>query len=61
MEARIIGMLEEYGVKKPDADMTEKEEFLELEKEKAAFDKFFERKWGVAKRKIRKRILWKRG
>ncbi|MBO4477860.1 MAG: hypothetical protein J5757_05985 [Lachnospiraceae bacterium] len=61
LEARIIGMLEEYGVKKPDADMTEKEEFLELEKEKAAFDKFFERKWGVAKRKIRKRILWKRG
>ncbi|MBR5347629.1 MAG: hypothetical protein IK125_00120 [Lachnospiraceae bacterium] len=61
LEARIIGMLEEYGVKKPEADMTEREEFLELEKEKAAFDRFFESKWGVAKRKIRKRILWKRG
>ncbi|MBR5659393.1 MAG: hypothetical protein IKX10_08385 [Lachnospiraceae bacterium] len=60
LEARIIGMLEEYGVKKPEADMTEREEFLELEKEKAAFDRFFERSWGTAKRKIRKRILWKR-
>ena len=60
LEARILGMLEQYGVKKPEADMTEREEFLELEKEKEAFDRFFERNWGTAKRKIRKRILWKR-
>ncbi|MBR6365598.1 MAG: hypothetical protein IKS10_05835 [Lachnospiraceae bacterium] len=61
LEARVLGMLEQYGVKKPDVDMTEREEFLELEKEKDAFDRFFERNWGTAKRKIRKRILWKRG
>lgn len=61
LEARILGMLEEYGVKQPEKDMTEREEFLELEKEKAAFDRYFERSWGTAKRKIRKRILWRRG
>ena len=60
LEARVLGMLEQYGVKKPNVDMTEREEFLELEKEKDAFDRFFERNWGTAKRKIRKRILWKR-
>ena len=48
LEARILGMLEQYGVKKPEADMTEREEFLELEKEKEAFDRFFERNWGTA-------------
>ena len=61
LEARILGILEEYGVKKPETDMTEEEVFLELEKEKEAFDRFFERNWGQTKRKIRKRILWKRG
>ena len=61
LEARVYGLLEQYGVKKPEANLTEQEEFLELEKEKEAFDRFFERNWGVAKRKIRKRILWKRG
>jgi len=60
LEARVRGLLEEYGAKKPDADMSEREEFLELEKEKAAFDRYFERNWGEAKRKIRKRIFGKR-
>ena len=61
LEARVHGLLEEYGVKKPEADMTDREEFLELEKERDAFERFFERNWGVAKKKIRRRILWRKG
>ena len=61
LEARVHGLLEEYGVKKPETDMTDREQFLELEKEREAFERYFERNWGVAKKKIRKRILWRRG
>ena len=61
LEARVIGMLEQYGVKKEGVDMSEREQFLELEKERDAFERFFERNWGVAKRKIRKKLLWRKG
>ena len=61
LEARVHGLLEEYGVKKPEADMTDRELFLELEKERDAFERYFERNWGVAKKKIRRRILWRKG
>ena len=60
LEARIIGIYEQYGVKRSDDDMSEKEQFLRLEKEREAFDRYFERNWGVAKRKIRKKFLWRR-
>ena len=58
-EARIIGLMEKLGIANPE-DMTEKERFLELEREKDAFDRYFERNWGVAKRKIRRKILWRK-
>ena len=61
LEARIYGLMEQFGVKVPGVDLSEREQFLELEKEKEAFDRFFERNWGVAKKKIRRKILWKRG
>ena len=61
LEARVKGLLEEYGVTKPETDMTDREQFLELEKERDAFERYFERNWGVAKRKIRRRILWRKG
>ena len=61
LEARVIGMLEQYGVKKPDVDMTEREQFLELEREQEAFDRYLLRNWGIAKKKIRRRILWRKG
>ena len=60
LEARLIGLMEAYGIEKPVKDMTEKEAFLELEKEREAFEQFYLRNWKGAKKKIRKRILWGR-
>ena len=60
LEARLIGLMEAYGIEKPVKDMTEKEAFLELEKEREAFEQFYTRNWKGAKKKIRKRILWGR-
>ncbi len=61
LDARVIALLEEYGVKRCDEDMSEREEFLELEKERDAFERYLQRNWGIAKKKIRKRILWRKG
>ena len=58
LNARVIGMLEEYGIRKPNVDYSEKEEFLELEKEREAFERVYEKNWKKAKKKIRKRVLW---
>ena len=44
----------------PGRDMSEREEFLELEKEREAFERFYEKNWKSARKKIRKRILWGR-
>ncbi len=60
LTARITALLEQFGVKKPLEDMSEREQFLELERERDAFDRYFERNWGVARKKIRKRLLWRR-
>ena len=60
LRARVRAMLEEYGLKKQSADMTDREEFMELEREREAFDRFYTRNWKIAKKKIRKRILWGR-
>ena len=45
---------------KPVQEMTEREAFLELEKEREAFERFYQKNWKSAKKKIRKRILWGR-
>ena len=58
LEARLIGLLEEHV--KPVQEMTEREAFLELEKEREAFERFYQKNWKSAKKKIRKRILWGR-
>ena len=39
-------------------DFSSKERFLELEREKEAFDKLFNGQWKKAKKAIRKNILW---
>ena len=39
-------------------DFSSKERFIELEREKEAFDKLFNGQWKKAKKAIRKNILW---
>ena len=56
-EARIKALQAENGVK-PDADaFTEKEEFEQLERELEAFVRFYDERWGIAKKAIRKKLL----
>ena len=58
LRARLHGMTEAYVGAGGNPELSEKEDFLELEKEKEAFDRLFERNWKEAKKKMRKRILW---
>lgn len=48
------------SVKPLEKDYTTKEGFAELEKEYAAFTKFFDKQWSLVKKKIRKEVLWKK-
>ena len=60
LSARINGLLEQYAGKAPGRDMSDRKAFLELEKEREAFERFYEKNWKSARKKIRKRILWGR-
>ena len=57
LEARIKALRIEHGLVGKDEDYTEKEGFDELERELEAFVDFYESQWGVAKKKIRKKLL----
>lgn len=55
--ARMLGMMEEYGVNKGE-DFSDRDAFLELEKERDALERIYRSNWKKAKKKIRRRILW---
>ena len=61
LKARLHGMTEQYVGASGNPDLSEKQDFLELEKEREAFERFFERNWKAAKKKVRKRIIWGKG
>ena len=42
----------------PDEDLTERERFLMLEREREWFEKMFKETWGRTKKRIRKDLLW---
>ena len=56
-EAKIKAMRAQNGEMTEEDDYTEQESFTELEKEFAAFKKFYDSQWSKTKKKIRKRIL----
>lgn len=58
ISARLHSALTELG-RSLDEDYTSEDRFDELEKERAAYEKFFEGKWKEAKKSIRKKYLWK--
>lgn len=60
LSARMIGMAEKYGIKSEQKDYSEKEAFLELEKEREAFERVYQSNWKKAKQKIRKKVVWGR-
>lgn len=58
--ARVKALLSSYAGIENENALSDREQFLELEKEREAFLTMFERQWGEAKKKIRKRALWGR-
>lgn len=58
--ARIKGLLYDKGIQEEDSNYTEKDKFIELEKEYLAFMEFFEREWKKTKKKIKKDYLGKK-
>ena len=55
--ARMLGMMEQFGVS-AEEDFSNRDAFLELEKEREALERVYQRNWKKAKKKIRRRILW---
>lgn len=56
-EARIKALRSAQGEEIGEDEYTDKESFDELEREFAAFTKFYQSKWGKTKKKIRKNLL----
>ena len=56
--AELHGIRMEHGLMTDLDDFSSKERFIELEREKEAFDKLFNGQWKKAKKAIRKNILW---
>jgi len=56
-EARIKALRRERGDKFSDEEYTDKDSFDELERELEAFVKFYDERWGITKKKIRKKLL----
>ena len=54
--ARLHALREEHGIDINEDDLYSKESFLELEKERLAFKRFFNKQWKKTKKQIRKQI-----
>ena len=54
--ARLHAFRQEHGFDAPEEDFSSKENFIELEKERMAFKRFFNKQWKIAKKQIRKQI-----
>ena len=56
-EARVKALLSASGEVFDEAAFTEEEDFNELERELEAFVKFYDERWGITKKSIRKKLL----
>lgn len=56
-EARVKALRSQGGESFEDDECTDRESFDELEKELEAFVRFYENRWGITKKKIRKKLL----
>ena len=61
LRAQLHGLRQKQGSLTDDAYYSTKEGFAELEREYAAFKRFFEAEWKRTKKSIRKKTLWNRG
>lgn len=59
LHARLHAYQTKHG-ERIDADLTEKENFTLLEKERAWFEKMFKETWSQTKKRIRRDLLWKK-
>ncbi|MBO7666010.1 MAG: hypothetical protein J6S70_01130, partial [Clostridia bacterium] len=57
LSARVAALCAEKG---EGSDKTDRESFLELEREKAAFDRYFKEQWAKAKKRVRREEYAKR-
>jgi hypothetical protein len=57
-QAQLHGLRQQYNLIPDSEEYTSKEQFLQLEKEFAAFEKFLKKQWKPTKKRIRKDILW---
>ncbi len=57
LESRLLAVRIEQGICKPDENHSDKQSFEELESQLAAFTRYYEKQWGDAKKKIRKKHL----
>ena len=58
LHARLHAYQSKHG-EQIDVDLTDKENFLLLAKERAWFEKLFQQTWSQTKKRIRKDLLWK--
>lgn len=58
VQAQLHGLRQKDGLMTAEDDYSSKERFAELEKEYAAFRRFFDDQWKQTKKKIRKKTLW---
>ena len=56
-DARLNALRREKGEHFDENEFTDKESFGELEKELEAFVKFYEERWKITKKRIRKKLL----
>lgn len=56
--AQLHGIRQQHGMITADDDYSTRERFAELEREYAAFGKFFDGQWKAVKKNIRKKSLW---
>ncbi len=61
LNARLLGIRQKHGLISAEDDFSSKEGFAELEREYAAFRRFFDVQWKQAKKRIRKKMLWSSG
>ena len=61
LRAQLHGLRQKQGISTDDDYYSTKEGFAELEREYAAFRRFFEAEWRRTKKSIRKKTLWNRG
>ena len=57
LSARVKALRAQRGEISADEDYSDRESFLELEREYDAFTRFYKKQWGETKKRIRKELL----